>query len=168
MFEIERGKLKALPNVAYEVQAHKVASVHPDCHISFNKNFYSVPHQYRGHKVDVWYSHRAIEVYKEGERLAFHKRNQGHGHFVTDKSHYPEAHQAYWDTTAKSLRSKASTIGPNTSNLVQSLLSPPEPLRHIRRCRLYMGVLLIRLRKCIRKIKRRLLKLNPELSEPFS
>lgn len=134
LFEQERLELKPLPDTPYEVQAHKVAVVHPDCHINFDKNYYSVPHNHRGHKVDIWYSHRAVEVYYQGERLAFHKRCRGHGNFITDKAHYPEAHQAYWDTTAKALRSKASRLGPNISKLIHDLLSPPDPLRHMRRC----------------------------------
>lgn len=134
MFLSEKEHLNALPELPYEVQTHHQASVHPDCHISFEKNYYSAPYQYRGKRVDLWVSKQCVEIYFEGERIAFHKRSHGHAHFITDKKHYPKNHQAYWDTNLKSIRTHASKLGPSTSKLVHELLSGKHPLQHLRRC----------------------------------
>ena len=134
MFAFEKQHLKNLPENPYQVQAHKQVTVHPDCHISFDKNFYSVPSKYRGLRVDLWYSKDLIEIYVDSDRVAIHRRSHHHANFVTNKEHYPESHQAYWDVTVKSIRTKASKLGPHISKLIHELLSPPEPLRYLRRC----------------------------------
>lgn len=134
MFSFEKKHLKALLQTPYQVQAHKQANVHPDCHVSFDKNFYSVPSQYRGLRVDLWFSKDVIEIYVESERVALHRRSHHHAQFITNKGHYPEAHQAYWDTTVKSLRTQSSKLGPHVSKLVHQMLEPHEPLRYVRRC----------------------------------
>ena len=52
-FEVEQKFLKPLPKEKFEISEIKEATVHPDCHIKFEKNFYSVPYRYVGKKVKV-------------------------------------------------------------------------------------------------------------------
>lgn len=134
MFEEEKQYLRALPQEPYLVQVHKVAMLHPDCHLVFEKNYYSAPFQYRGKKIDIWASSNVVEIYHDGQRITLHRRAKSHGQFITDKAHYPEHAQAYWDSTAKNLRYQASKVGINTSKLIHQLLSGAEPLQHLRRC----------------------------------
>jgi len=134
MFADEKQHLNPLPEVPYRVETHRIATLHPDCHFSFEQNFYSAPHTYRGCKLDIWINNKTIEAYYQGERVAFHRRYYNIGKYVTNKQHYPESHRAYWDTTARALRTKASKAGPHISKLVHLLLSGDQPLRYIRRC----------------------------------
>jgi hypothetical protein len=63
MFESERAFLRPLPETPYEVVTHTTARVHPDCHLTFEKNFYSAPEQYRGHLMDLWAGEKTVEIF---------------------------------------------------------------------------------------------------------
>lgn len=134
MFEGEKKHLLRLPEQPYEVQIHRQAKLHPDCHLCFDRNYYSAPWQHRGKQLDVWASTKTVEIYADGERVAIHARGKNPGTFITDKKHYPPRHEAYWDGTLKSLRNKAEKIGGNVSKVILELLDTPNPLEHTRRC----------------------------------
>lgn len=134
MFEGEKAHLSTLPSQAYEIQVHRQATLHPDCHLCFERNYYSAPHQFRGKTLDVWSSQKVVEIYFDGERIAFHPRGRNPGSFITDRGHYPPRHEAYWDGSLKNLRNKASKIGGSTSKLIHRLLDATNPLEHTRRC----------------------------------
>lgn len=132
MFKNEKNYLRPLPENPYEVVVHHRARVHPDCHLAFEKNFYSAPEALRGKLLDVWAGERTIEIFHEGERVAVHHRSKGRGLFVTQKSHYPDAHRAYSEVTPLQTKSQAACIGPQTLELVGGLLSGDTPLKKLR------------------------------------
>jgi hypothetical protein len=72
-------------------------------------------------------------IYFQNERVAFHRRANYPGTFITDKRHYPPSHLAYAEATPKYLRDKAAKIGPYTSKLIHQLLSGDAPLKYLRR-----------------------------------
>ena len=133
MFAEEKKHLRSLPVALFQVATHSIATVHPDCHLTFEKNYYSVPHNLRGQKLDIWASEHLVEIFSAGERVAVHRHHHGHGAFITQKNHYPESHQVYADTTIFSVREIAKNIGPKTQNLIDSLLGGDAPLRNLRR-----------------------------------
>jgi transposase len=135
MFEEERGSLIALPEKRYEVATHHRAKLHADCHVVFEKTYYSAPFSLRGEELDLWISAKVIEIYHQGQRVAMHPRKPAYrGVFQTDKRHYPPEHQAYYDATPQYLRDEAVRVGPKTAELVGELLSGPYPLQYVRRC----------------------------------
>lgn len=133
MFLNEKEALKPLPQTPYEVSVHKTAKLHEDCHLVFDSNYYSAPYLLRGKVLDVWSTAKSIEIYSEGNRVAFHSRCPGHGRFRTKIEHYPPEHRAYAETTPQYLINQAEKIGPHTKDLVKALLSESHPLRHLRR-----------------------------------
>jgi len=133
MFESERDALRALPTSAYEVATHWRATPHADCHLIFEKNFYSAPHALRGKELDIWATAGAVEILHEGCRVAFHPRGKGHGEYITCNEHYPESIQAYTEITPQYLLSLAEKIGPHTLQLISELISNQQPLRYLRR-----------------------------------
>ncbi len=140
MFEYEKSSLKALPAAAYEVVTHSLARVHPDCHLAFEKNFYSAPEQLRGQQLDIWAGEKTIEIFHCGNRVAVHGRSKGHGLFITQKSHYPEAHRAYSEAVPEHLRQLSEGIGPETSALVGQMLAGETPLKNLRRVQGIIGL----------------------------
>ena len=133
MFLDERKHLRELPAQPYLVSTHTTARLHPDCHLSFEKNFYSAPENLRGELLDVWASEKLVEVFHKGERVATHNRIAGKGNFATKKSHYPEAQRVYAETTPSFVLQTALRIGPQTHQFIERLLSSETPLRHLRR-----------------------------------
>ena len=133
MFETEKSTLKALPEHRYHVATYWKANLHPDCHLTFDHNYYSSPHELRGKQLDVWATASAVEVYHLGKRVAFHPRSKVKRRFVTDPKHYPLEHQAYYEATPTWVREQAKKVGAGTEVLITGLLSGPYPLKYLRR-----------------------------------
>ena len=133
MFEDEKASLRALPIDRYKVATHSTAKLGRDCHLSFEKNFYSGPHNLRGLHLDVWAGSKTIEIFHEGDRVGLHVRHCGVGKFLTDKSHYPPAHQAYIEEDVQKVVERAVKSGPQTELLIKELIENEMPLKHLRR-----------------------------------
>ncbi len=142
--ELERPALKALPPAPYEYAEWKLAKVHPDYHVEVDRNFYSVPHQLIGRKVEVRLTLKTVEIFHDHRRLASHiRRSQRVGH-ITVAEHMPKAHQRYANTTPRSLIRRAAEIGPNTAILVERLMRDrPHPEQGFRAA---MGILSLKRR----------------------
>lgn len=141
MFEMEKSFLKALPSEPYNVAVHHRAILHADCHLQFDKNFYSAPFMLRGKALDIWATSTTVEIFSESLRVAFHARSATKAKHVTDTNHYPPEHQAYAEITPQRLREMAEKIGPETSALIHRLLSGSYPLQFLRRAQ---GILSLR------------------------
>jgi transposase len=117
--QVERPALKPLPSQRFELQEWKMAKVHMDYHICINKHFYSVPHKFVGHHVDVSISRNRIEVFHQSERVAVHQRDDRPNQFTTLEAHMLKEHLAYLkeerDASIVRLHQWAQTMGPNAS-----------------------------------------------------
>jgi hypothetical protein len=133
MFESEKSALKALPEHRYQVATYWKANLHPDCHLSFDHNFYSAPYALRGKQLDVWATASTIEIYHLGKRVALHARLNAQRRFVTDPKHYPPEHQAYYEATPTWVREQGEKHGPETARLINGILGSPYPLKYLRR-----------------------------------
>ena len=133
MFLDEKHHLRPLPLERYEVTVFKKASLHPDCHLEFESNYYSAPWQHRGKSLDVWASENLVEIYFESKRIAVHSRKKNRGKFVTDPQHYPERYQAYLEVTPSYLREKAQELGKSVYELIDKLLNQRHPLANLRK-----------------------------------
>ena len=135
MFLDEKPHLRELPMDRYKVATHSRAKLARDCHLSFDRNFYSSPHTLRGRDLDIWASSKTVEIYHEGERVALHARQTTtSGKFVTDTNHYPPAQQAFAEEDVQATIARAERVGPHTLGLVKGLLEGACPLKHFRRC----------------------------------
>jgi transposase len=135
MYLEEKLHLRELPMDRYKVATHSRAKLGRDCHLTFDRNFYSSPHTLRGFDLDVWASSKLIEIYHEGVRVALHPRQTMRtGKFETDKNHYPPAQQAFAEEDIQTIIVRAERTGPQTAQLVRGLLEGFWPLKHFRRC----------------------------------
>jgi transposase len=130
----EKKALQALPYSPFELSDWRQAKVHPDCHIQVEKNFYSVPYVYVGHRVRVRLTEKIIEVFNEDSQpVAAHGRLTGIGQFSTFDSHYPEHKLSVARFEVRHAKEQAARLGLHVQNLVDLLLSGQHPLRHLRR-----------------------------------
>jgi transposase len=132
-FSEEKKFLGPLPETEFIVRTHKRCTLHNDCHLQFEKNFYSAPWQLRGKELDVWAGEKTIQIFHDGELVAQHPRSKTHSKFMTNKGHYPPAHKAYLEITPQYLLEKAKKGGENIHALLNSLFKSPHPLQHLRR-----------------------------------
>lgn len=128
---VERPALKPLPEKPYELVHWKVATVHPDSHVLFDRRLYSVPWQLVGQKVWVRGDPRLVAILHDDVRVATHDRH-GSGPRSTVDAHLP-AHRvdlrhrgrAFWEQ-------RADGIGSDTGRYIREVFDSDDALSQLR------------------------------------
>jgi transposase len=136
LFEtVDRPALRPLPATPFEFAEWKQAKVAIDYHVAADHNFYSAPYRLIGTHVDVRLTAQTVEILHHGRRVASHVRLYGRGLYQTDPTHRPAAHQRYLDWTPERLIHWAHHVGPQTAQLVETILRErPHPEHGYRSC----------------------------------
>lgn len=122
--EEELPFMQPLPLFPYEFASWKVATVQLNYHVSFDKQYYSVPYAYARKKVDIRSTDTLIEIYYQGNRICSHKRLHGRmGQYATNPEHMPKNHQLYSEWNADRFKRWASDIGPSAREVVDKLFA---------------------------------------------
>lgn len=119
----ERGLLHPLPPIPYEVCSWVYGrKVQLNCHVSFERNFYSVCHLHVGKSVDLRITDSTVEIFCDGSRLATHKRVAPYlkGQYSTIESHMPKE-RGYQDWSAGRIRSWAKRTGPACEEIIDRI-----------------------------------------------
>ena len=111
--EIDQPALRLLPTQRYECVGwkHKVR-VPDDYHVEYLASYYSVPHQYRGHVVDLRATNSTLEVVLSRQRIASHVLREESGR-STLQDHMPVAHLRQSEQDPEVLLEWAESIGAN-------------------------------------------------------
>ncbi len=136
LFErLDRPALRALPPNRYEMAAWKNCTVNIDYHIEVDHNYYSVPYQLAGERVEARATTSIVEVLLRSSRVASHPRLAGRGRFHTLPEHMPHSHRAHAEWTPSRLIAWAEKTGPATGRVVAAILkSRPHPEQGYRSC----------------------------------
>jgi transposase len=129
--EYEQAVLLPLPEEPFTLREIRCVKVHPDCHVSIDKSYYSVPYIYVGQTLDAHIGERIVEIYRAQDLVATHPRSQESGEWHTRLGHYPEHKAAYLERTPAYCRQVAARLGPATSQVVETLFSD-RPLYRLR------------------------------------
>jgi len=136
---LDRPALHALPGEAYVFAEWKKARVNVDYHIEIDGHYYSAPYTLLHRQLDVRFTAMTVEVFHQGERVASHARSYKANSFTTVNAHRPKSHQRYLEWTPERLVHWASSIGPSTARLVETIIqSRPHPEQGFRSC---LGIL---------------------------
>jgi transposase len=128
LFEsLDKPVLAPLPTQPYEFARWKKARVHIDYHVSFEKHYYSVPYTLIGKEVYIRATEKTVEIFYQRKRRASHRLSSVQGRYSTQKEHMPLAHQKYSDWSPERFLRWAKEIGPDTTQLIASVL---ETRRH--------------------------------------
>lgn len=120
-FEEEKQYLRPLPAVPYEIakwsRGHKVDR--RNFHVSYDKNYYSVPYQYADQKADLRITDRCVEIFVNNSRVATHKRFPAYVNYKysTLPEHMPPQ-MVKQEWTKERIEQWASQIGPNTRKVI--------------------------------------------------
>ena len=140
-YNLEKEKLRELPDNNYEFSYFKKAKVHPDCHVQHQRNFYSVPYQYVGKEVEVKFNSKVIHIFYQTQRIASHSSLMGHTHYSTVPEHYPEEKVVEINYHLAKARIKSKSIGPNMETLVERLIRMDKfPLKTLRKVQGVLGL----------------------------
>lgn len=130
--EAEQAALQPLPAASYEPGLWKQVKLHRDCHVVFEKSYYSAPHRLIGQQLWVRGGLRDVRLYTEDHHLvAVHSRAQSPGQRQTILDHLPAEKVPGLILSRPWCRQQAARIGPATSEVVQRLLEhrPEDRLR---------------------------------------
>jgi transposase len=120
--ELDQPALKPLPQQPYEFAHWQKARVHIDYHVAYDKHYYSVPHTLIGQEVAIRATEKTIEIYHRRQRQASHLRRHTPGRFSTQREHMPPAHQYVDGWSPERFRRWAGEIGPQTMQLITTIL----------------------------------------------
>ena len=129
--DYEQAALQPLPPTPFTLHQIKPVKVHPDCHITLDGSYYSVPYRYIGQKLDAYVSDQLVELYQGVDLVATHLRCTQPGQWQTRLEHYPPEKAAYLIRTPAYCRQQATHIGPATREVVDTLLAE-RPLDRLR------------------------------------
>jgi len=131
---IEKAALKPLPIGDLECGDWKDATLHPDCYVYIEGDYYSAPHIHRHKKLRIKITENQVEIFLSLERLAIHPRSRHrNGKRVFIDAHFPPASQAYYEATPQKLLSQSRFIHPDLNQLFVELFNA-DVFGNLRRC----------------------------------
>ena len=121
--ETEAGMLRSLPEHSWELSWWAKAKVHGNCHIQFEKSFYSVPYKYIHETVWIRTTEKTVEIYHNHDLIAMHIRSRRAGNYATCVEHYPPEATSYLMRDPQYCLKKAEKIGEACHELVMELFA---------------------------------------------
>lgn len=121
--EVERHVLSPLPAVAPELAAWKKVKLHPNCHVEFEKCYYSAPFRFIGKELWLRATLATVQLYNDHELVAVHPRKLRPGARATVQDHYPPESVAYLMRDPQWCLKRAEAIGPSCHTLIQALFA---------------------------------------------
>ena len=121
----EKVFMKDLPPTPFQVGRWIYARcVQNNCHIAFEKNYYSVPYIYIGEKLDLKVTEFMVYIYKDGKIVKSHQRfnSSCKNGFRTDPTDMPPG-SVSTTVNADTYRRWAASCGPNTSTVIERILA---------------------------------------------
>ena len=130
---VERAALKPLPPEEWDAGEWKSATLHADCYVAVESDYYSAPHVHRHKRLRIKLTENHVEIFLELERLAIHPRSRSHnGKRIFIDTHFPPASQAYYEATPQKLLSQSRFIHPELNRLFVEMFNA-DVFGHIRR-----------------------------------
>lgn len=118
----EKDYMLSLPVSPYELAQWGKAKVQSNCHIAFQRKFYSVPFEYLGEEVDIRATQSTVEIFYHHKRIASHKRLWGKTNYATIKEHMPPDKIFFADWNRDRFLSWAEKTGRATCKVVEAIL----------------------------------------------
>jgi transposase len=118
----EKATLVPLPSMPFELVEWREAKVHPDCHIVFDKAYYSAPHPLVGRRLWLRATAGAVMLFAEHHLVTTHTRASRPGQRMTHPGHLPPEKTRYLTEHPDWCRERATEIGEATSEFVDRLL----------------------------------------------
>jgi transposase len=122
-FVVEKPLLRALPPIAPDLGCWNEVRVHRDCHVQFDRSFYSVPFTLVGQRLWLRATDGTVAIYQDYRQVAVHPRGRKPGQRLTVRDHLPPQAQAFFAHDRDWCVEQATRIGPACAALIERLLS---------------------------------------------
>lgn len=133
--QVERTALLPLPPTPFELATWKQVKLHRDCHVQFDRAYYSAPFRYVGQTLWIRGDARTVRLWADYTLVATHPRATLPGQRATNLAHLPAEKADALTLTPERCRDEATQIGPATVQVVHQLLDeqPLDRLRSVRK-----------------------------------
>lgn len=121
--EAEKPLLHRLPDVPVQIATWTELKLHGDCHVRFEKCYYSAPFRLVHRKLWVKVTDNAVKIYFNLELVAAHPRLRKPGSRSTVDEHLPPEAIAYKMQDPQWCLRQAESIGPYCHRLIRRLFS---------------------------------------------
>ena len=121
--EAEKHLLKTLPDKPPELVVWSEHKLHGNCHLQFEKCFYSAPYKLVRKKLWVKATETTVKIFHNHELVAVHPRKHRPGEKSTITDHLPPEAVAYLMRDPQWCLKQAEAIGPDCKSLVKSLFA---------------------------------------------
>lgn len=126
--QVEREHLRPLPLERFLWKHQRELTVYPNCHVYIRQpgHHYSVPYRYIGRKVKVLYDSQHVEIFCQGQRVAFHNWSERPFAYTTVADHMPSHHRYVSRWNEAFFMERARHIGTVTEQLFAALFRTKE------------------------------------------
>ncbi|HXE71244.1 MAG TPA: hypothetical protein VNO81_01185 [Candidatus Nitrosotenuis sp.] len=84
-----------------EIAVWSTVKLHPDCQVVFGRSYYSAPHRYIGHQLDLKATDSLVTLFEGCTMVACHVRATHSGQWRTIPDHLPPEKTAYLRQTPR-------------------------------------------------------------------
>lgn len=123
LLKVELPLLQALPAIAPDISTWHQLKVHRDCHIQFDKAYYSAPFTLVGQQLWVSVTDNALAIYDQYQHVYTHPRAKKPGIRTGTKDHLPPNAVAFLSHDRRWCVEQACRMGVATGLLIERLLS---------------------------------------------
>lgn len=130
--QVEKAAMLPLPTEPYDLAVWKEVKLYRDCHVTFDKAYYSAPYRLVGRTLWARGGTRTVKLYTaDHELVATHDRATRPGERQTCPDHLPPEKLPGLMLTRDNCRLQAQDIGPATREIVDAMLDdrPVDRLR---------------------------------------
>ena len=121
VFEVEKAELLPLPKTRFEPATWRLAKVHRDGHVCFDRRLYSAPWTLLGEDVWVRATRTTVTLHHQDERVATHQRTGARR--TTDPTHLPAVRAELVRRDPEHWLQRADAIGPETGAYARAVLA---------------------------------------------
>ena len=121
--ETECHILKKLPDIPPELAIWETAKLHGNCHLQFNKSYYSAPYKLIRQKLWLKITENTVKIFHDFEMVAIHPRAHYPGTKETVLEHLPPEAVAYKMQDPQWCLKQAGKIGGHCHDLIEVLFS---------------------------------------------
>jgi len=137
--ESEKPFLKPLPDVPVEMASWCQVKVHGNCHVQFEKAYYSVPYPLAHKKLWLKATDNIVKLYDNLNLVATHPRLYKPGGFSTIDEHMPPAAIAWKLQDPQWCLKQSEDIGPSCHDVIRKLFGD-KVLDHLRAAQGIIGL----------------------------
>jgi hypothetical protein len=119
--ESEKPFLKSLPDVPVEMAAWCQVKVHGNCHVQFEKAYYSAPHPLAHKKLWLRATDNTVKLYSDLKLVAAHPRLKKPGAYSTVDEHMPPAAIAWKLQDTQWCLKQSEAVGPACYDVIRKL-----------------------------------------------